>query len=145
MGGRAQSLDLQGQAGPCHFCLPASWCLLSLTLQMRAQKHKVKMLCRLQVSRTSAPTASTSLWAVPCPRLGHLSGLSLQGGAIRTREGEAAGIIPTPRLGQAVISWSRTPGPSSRLGVPPAPWEQDGRAGLGHLHVHRARSGGSGT
>ncbi|XP_058992295.1 rap1 GTPase-activating protein 1 isoform X4 [Mustela lutreola] len=72
---------------------------------MMRQKHKVKMLCQVQVARPSAPKASTSLWAVPCPHLGHRSGLSLQGGAIQTWEGEAAGIIPTPpRLGQAVIS-----------------------------------------
>ncbi|XP_025781183.1 rap1 GTPase-activating protein 1 [Puma concolor] len=70
---------------------------------VRPQKHKVKTQCQLQVDRTSAPTASTSLWAVPCPRLGHLSGLSLRGGAIRTQEGEAAGIIPTPQAGTGSV------------------------------------------
>lgn len=75
----------------------------SLYLQMRPQKHKVKMPCQVQVARTSAPKASTSLWAAPCPHLGHPSGLSLRGGAIQTREGEAAGIIPTPEAGAGSV------------------------------------------
>lgn len=56
------------------------------TLQVRSQKHKVKMLCQIQADRTSAPKASTSLWAAPClpsPPLGPLSGWSLQGRAIQ--------------------------------------------------------------
>uniref|UniRef100_A0ABI8AHA6 Rap-GAP domain-containing protein n=1 Tax=Felis catus TaxID=9685 RepID=A0ABI8AHA6_FELCA len=120
---------------------------------VRPQKHKVKTQCQLQVDRTSAPTASTSLWAVPCPRLGHLSGLSLRGGAIRTQEGEAAGIIPTPQAGTGSGQLKQ----NSRPDLPPlwalchtrvhlrTPGEQDGGAGLRYLGVHRARCRGGGT
>lgn len=128
-------------------------CSSLLTLQVRPQKHKVKTQCQLQVDRTSAPTASTSLWAVPCPRLGHLSGLSLRGGAIRTQEGEAAGIIPTPQAGTGSGQLKQ----NSRPDLPPlwalchtrvhlrTPGEQDGGAGLRYLGVHRARCRGGGT
>ncbi|XP_053064513.1 rap1 GTPase-activating protein 1 isoform X8 [Acinonyx jubatus] len=100
---------------------------------VRPQKHKVKTQCQLQVDRTSAPTASTSLWAVPCPRLGHLSGLSLRGGAIRTQEGEAAGIIPTPQAGTGSGQLKQ----NSRPGLPPL------RA-LCHTRVHLRTPGGAG-
>uniref|UniRef100_A0A673TK67 RAP1 GTPase activating protein n=1 Tax=Suricata suricatta TaxID=37032 RepID=A0A673TK67_SURSU len=72
---------------------------------MRAQKHKVKTRCRLQVAPgplPPRPAPACGLSPVPCPHRGHPSGLSLQGGAIRTQEGEAAGNTPPPRLGQAV-------------------------------------------
>ncbi|XP_027427019.1 rap1 GTPase-activating protein 1 isoform X6 [Zalophus californianus] len=78
---------------------------------MRLQKHKVKMLCQVQVDRTSAPKASTSLWVAPCPHLGHPSGLSLRGGAIQTWEGEAAGIIPTPEAGAGHRQLKQNAGP----------------------------------
>uniref|UniRef100_A0A673TX25 RAP1 GTPase activating protein n=1 Tax=Suricata suricatta TaxID=37032 RepID=A0A673TX25_SURSU len=74
---------------------------------MRAQKHKVKTRCRLQVAPgplPPRPAPACGLSPVPCPHRGHPSGLSLQGGAIRTQEGEAAGNTPPPRLGQAVVS-----------------------------------------
>ncbi|XP_073759319.1 rap1 GTPase-activating protein 1 isoform X6 [Callorhinus ursinus] len=78
---------------------------------MRLQKHKVKMLCRVQVDRTSAPKASTSLWVAPCPHLGHPSGLSLRGGAIQTWEREAAGIIPIPEAGAGHRQLKQNAGP----------------------------------
>ncbi|KAF6109833.1 hypothetical protein HJG60_011024 [Phyllostomus discolor] len=56
-------------------------------LQMRLKKHKVKTPCRIQADGTSAPKATTSLWAAPClptPPLSPPSGLSLQGRAIQT-------------------------------------------------------------
>lgn len=124
----------------------------SLTLQMTRQKHKVKMLCQVQVARPSAPKASTSLWAVPCPHLGHPSGLSLQGGAIQTWEGEAAGTIPTPEAGAGRDQLKQDPRP----GLPPPQalhhtwvplWthgEQGGRGGLTYLRAYAAYCGGSG-
>ncbi|XP_035881370.1 rap1 GTPase-activating protein 1 isoform X3 [Phyllostomus discolor] len=54
---------------------------------MRLKKHKVKTPCRIQADGTSAPKATTSLWAAPClptPPLSPPSGLSLQGRAIQT-------------------------------------------------------------
>ncbi|XP_044093311.1 rap1 GTPase-activating protein 1 isoform X6 [Neovison vison] len=119
---------------------------------MTRQKHKVKMLCQVQVARPSAPKASTSLWAVPCPHLGHPSGLSLQGGAIQTWEGEAAGIIPTPEAGAGRDQLKQDPRP----GLPPPQalhhtwvplWthgEQGGRGGLTYLRAYAAYCGGSG-
>lgn len=102
------------------------------TLQMRSKKHKVKMLCQIQADRTSAPTATTSLWATPClpsPPLGPPSGLSLQGRAIQTWEPGSCRRYPHPpgggRPGQGVVSGSKTPGlarpdlgPPSHLGAP---------------------------
>jgi len=119
---------------------------------MRLQKHKVKMLCQVQVDRTSAPKASTSLGVAPCPHLGHPSGLSLRGGAIQTWEGEAAGIIPTPEAGAGRGQLKQ----NTRPGLPPLQalhhtwvplWthgEQDGRGGLRYLSAYRAYHGGSG-
>lgn len=96
--GKTQSLELQGWAlphlSPC-FTVPPS----PLTLQMRPQKHKVKMLCQIQADGTSAPEASTSLWAAPrlaSPPPGPLSGLSLQGGAIQTWERGSCWHHPHP-------------------------------------------------
>ncbi|XP_059771529.1 rap1 GTPase-activating protein 1 isoform X5 [Balaenoptera ricei] len=66
---------------------------------MRPQKHKVKMLCQIQADGTSAPEASTSLWAapgLPSPPPGPLSGLSLQGGAIQTWEWGSCWHHPHP-------------------------------------------------
>ncbi|XP_061040771.1 rap1 GTPase-activating protein 1 isoform X5 [Eubalaena glacialis] len=66
---------------------------------MRPQKHKVKTLCQIQADGTSAPEASTSLWAapgLPNPPPGPLSGLSLQGGAIQTWEWGSCWHHPHP-------------------------------------------------
>lgn len=77
---------------------------VSLTLQ----KHEGKMLCQIQADGTSAPEASTSLWAapgLPSPPPGPLSGLSLQGGAIQTWERGSCWHYPHP-LGWGA-SWGR--------------------------------------
>ncbi|KAB0390457.1 hypothetical protein E2I00_005537, partial [Balaenoptera physalus] len=86
------------QDAPLKVTLSRSVPALSFCL-MRPQKHKVKMLCQIQADGTSAPEASTSLWAAPSlpnPPPGPLSGLCLQGGAIQTWEWGSCWHHPHP-------------------------------------------------
>lgn len=69
------------------------------------------------------PRPPTFPWA-------HPSGLSLQGGAIQTGSGEAAGIIPTPQAGG--LGWGKACSPLPRASISPGYlWTQGSEVGEG--------------
>lgn len=78
------------------------------SLQMRPRKHKVKILCPAQAVGPLPSRPQALELPVPALPLAHPPGLSLQGGAIQSWAGEAAGIVLSPGwgsgLGQRLVS-----------------------------------------
>lgn len=121
---------------------------------MRPQKHKVKMLCQIQADGTSAPEASTSLWAAPASPallLAHCLGCLCRAEPSRPGSGEAAGTIPTPwaggpaGAGSGHLKQDSRPGHPSPLGAPLDSGGVSWKGGLRHLSAYRAYCGGRGV